>query len=314
MSDQNPATPANPAPAADPAAPNPAPVAVDPAPAPAPNDPAPAPAAGDPAPAAGDEDWREKFAKGDEKKLKRLQRYGSLDAAMDALFNAQAKIAQGIKEPLRADAPPEEVARWREDNGIPQTPDGYAMPDGVVLGENDKPLVDDFLKVAHDRNWQPEDVKAAVGWFMERQAAMADAQSARDQEARTFNEEALREEYGPQWKQEVKLAVSFLRTAPEGLSDQLMGGRLADGTPIGNSPEVIRWLNGLQREFNPAATVVPGAGTNAVQAMEAELATLTKMSGDRNGEYWKGPMASKHQARMRELITAQQKQQGRRAA
>ncbi len=63
------------------------------------------------------------------------------------------------------------------------------------------------------------------------------------------SEEALREEYGPKYRDEVKRAVEFLRTAPEGLNDKLMGGRLADGTPIGNSPEVIRWLNGLQRVF-----------------------------------------------------------------
>lgn len=128
------------------------------------------------------------------------------------------------------------------------------------------------------------------------------------------SEEALREEYGPKYRDEVKRAVEFLRTAPEGLDDKLMGGRLADGTPIGNSPEVIRWLNGLQRELNPVATVVPGAGTNAVQALEAELAGLQKMMGDRNSEYWKGPTAAKHQARAQELIAAQQKHQGRRAA
>ena len=313
MADPAPATPANPAPA-DPALSNPAPAAADPAPAPTPAaSPEPAaPPAGDPPPAAGD-DWREKYAAGDEKKLKRLQRYGSMTAALDALFNAQAKIAQGIKEPLKADAPPEELARWREDNGIPQTAEGYAMPDGVVIGENDKPLVDEFLKMAHGRNWQPDDVKAAIGWFTERQAAQADAQSARDAETRMANEEALREEYGPKYMDEVKRAVGFLRTAPEGMADQIMGGRLADGTPIGNSPEMIRWLNGLARELQPISTVVPGAGTNAMQALETEMAGLKKMMGDRSSEYWKGPTAAKNQARYRELVEATQKH-ARRAA
>ncbi|MEK0418300.1 MAG: hypothetical protein RI949_2306 [Pseudomonadota bacterium] len=318
MSDPAPATPTPSAPV-DPTlnTPAPAPVAGDPPSNPAPAaDPAPAaPPAGDPPPAAGDwpSDWRDKYAGGDEKKLKRLQRYGSPAAALDALFNAQQKIAQGIKEPLPADAPPEVVARWREDNGIPQTPDGYKMPDGVVLGENDKPLVDDFLKTAHERNWSPDQVQTAVSWFMERQAAQADAIAARDVEARMQFEDELRSEYGPQYRQEVKRAVEFLRTAPEGLDEKLMGGRLADGTPIGNSPEVIRWLNSLQREMYPAATVVPGAGTNAVQAIESELASLNKMMGDRSSEYWKGPMAARHQARAQELISAQQKQRQRAA-
>jgi len=258
-------------------------------------------------------DWRDKYAGGDEKKLKRLQRYGSPAAALDALFNAQQKIAQGIKEPLRADAPAEEVARWRDDNGIPQTPDGYKMPDGVVLGENDKPIVDDFLKTAHERNWSPEQVQTAVSWFMERQANQADAITARDTENRMAAEDELRSEYGPQYRNEVKRAYEFLRTAPEGLGESIMGGRLADGRLVGDAPEVIRWLNGLQREMNPAATVVPGAGTNAVQAIEAELASLNKLMGDRGSEYWKGPTAARLQARAQELISAQQKTRQRAA-
>jgi hypothetical protein len=245
--------------------------------------------------------------------LKRLQRYASPSAALDALFNAQAKIAQGLKEPLRADAPPEEVARWREDNGIPLEPSGYAMPEGVVLSETDKPLVDDFLKVAHDRNMSPDDVKAAVGWYMERQAAQVDAMTARDEENRMAAEDELRSEYGPAYRQEVKRAFDFLRNAPEGLGDAIMGGRLADGRLVGDAPEVIRWLNQMQRELNPVATVVPGAGTNAVQAMESEMANIKSLMGDRQSEYWKGPKAAGLQARYRELVSAQQKHQ-RRAA
>lgn len=259
------------------------------------------------------ENWRDTYAKGDEKKLKRLQRYGSPAAALDALFNAQQKIAQGVREPLAADATPEEVAAWRQENGVPAEPSGYKMPDGLVLSENDKPLVDEFLKVAHDRNWKDEDVQAAVGWFMERHAAQADAMSARDAENRMKADEALRAEFGPQYKQEAKLAFQLLAQAPEGLGDAIMGGRLADGRLIGDSPEVIRWLNTLSRELNPVATVVPGSGTNAMQALETELAGIQKMMGDRNSDYWKGPKSAGLQKRAMELINAQQKQ-GRRAA
>lgn len=320
MSESAPATPAPPAPV-DPTpivAPA-APVAGDPPSNPAPAaDPAPAaPPAGDPPPVAGDwpDNWREIKANGDEKMLKRLQRYASPSAALDALFNAQAKIAQGLREPLRPDAPAEEVARWREDNGIPIEPTGYAMPEGVVFSDQDKPLVDDFLKVAHDRNMSPDDVKAAVGWFMERQANQVDAMTARDEEQRMAAEDELRGEYGPAYRQEVKRAFDFLRNAPDGLGDSIMGGRLADGRLVGDSPEVIRWLNQMQREMNPMATVVPGAGTNAVQAVEGEIANLKKMMGDRSktSEYWYGPKAAQNQARYRELIGAHQKHASRAA-
>ena len=60
----------------------------------------------------------------------------------------------------------------------------------------------------------------------------------------------------------------------------------------------------LDMQINPIATVVPGSGTNAVQAVENELADLRKMMGDHSSEYWKGPMAAKHQARYKELVGA----------
>ena len=42
-----------------------------------------------------------------------------------------------------------------------------------------------------------------------------------------------------------------------------MGGRTADGYRVGDDPHVLRWLAGLAREMNPAATLLP-AGTVGV--------------------------------------------------
>ena len=304
MSDPVLDTPADPAPV-DP---------VDPAPAdPAPADPTPADLAPvDPAAKIDwPEDWRDRVAGGDDKKLKRLQRYGSPNAAMEALFSAQAKISAGIKEPLKEGATAEELATWRADNGIPESPDKYdlTLPDGLVLGERDKPLVDGFLKVAHEKNWSPEAVKTAVGWFMERQAEQADTVAARDTENRMAAEDQMRDEFGPKYRDEVKLAAQFVRNSLGENADTFMGGRLADGRLIGDSPEVVRWLNQTFRELNPVATVVPGSGTNAVQAVESELANLRSMMGDRKSDYWKkGAVGEKHQSRYRELTTALQRQ------
>ena len=84
-----------------------------------------------------------------DKKLKKLGRYASPQAALDALFNAQARISSGeLKAPLKEDATPEEKAAWRAENNIPETPDKYELKlsDGLIVGDADKPLVDDFLK------------------------------------------------------------------------------------------------------------------------------------------------------------------------
>lgn len=318
MADPTP-TPSNPSPAPVDPTPAPAPAPVDPNPAPAPN-PAPVdPAPVDPAPVdpeakgAWPEDWREKYVAqhgGDPNLLKRLQRYASPQAALDALFAAQKKISSGeLKSALKPDATPEEKAEWREQNGIPAAPSEYkiALPSGLVVGEADKPVVDAFLQRAHDANMHPDQVNQALGFYFEQQEAMAQEQAAFDIGSQQACEDLLRAEYGPEYRRNLQAVNELLSSAPGDITEKLLHGRLADGTPIGNSPEVIRWLVGLAREMNPIGTVVPGSGTNAMQAVETELGNLRKMMGDRTSEYWKGPNAQKNQNRYRELVAASQK-------
>jgi hypothetical protein len=256
------------------------------------------------------EDWRAKYAGTDEKKLKKLERYGSPQAALDALFNAQAKIASGeLKTPLKADATPEEKAAWRAEQGLPASPKDYdlTLPDGLIVGETDRPLVDDFLTAAHEGDMKPAEVQKVLGWYFAKQQAMVEAQADADVEFRAQANETLREEYGPGYKQEVKIALAAFDNAPDGVKDLVLGGRLADGTLLGDNPAILSWLNRMSRELNPIGTVVPGSGTNAVQAVEAEVAALRAKMGDHKSDYWKGPTAAKLQARNRDLTTALQK-------
>jgi len=314
MTDPVPATPiaapvASVLTAADPApaAPAPAPVAGDPAPAaPAAGDPPPA----DPAPVTWPDNWRELKANGDEKMLKRLQRYSSPSAAIDALFEAQTRISKGDLLPsLKENATPEEISDYRVAHGIPAEPAGYEinLPNGLVIGEADRPMVDEFLTKAHASNMHPAQVNEALGWYFDRAEQARIAQEARDTESRMATEDELRAEFGPDYRVNVKIANELLDSAPGGLKNKLLAGRMADGTLIGNNPDVIRWLTSLSRDLNPIGTVVPGSGTNAVQAVETEMAGLKVLMGDRNSEYWKGPLAAKNQARYKQLVEAVQK-------
>ena len=308
MADPAPATLDVPAPV-DPT-PAPAPVAGDPPANPAPAvDPPPAPEpAGDPPPVEGDwpADWRQKYS-ADPAVQKRLERYGTPKAALDALFAAQNRISKGDLLPtLKENATESEVADYRAAHGIPATPAEYdlSLPNGLVIGAEDKPFVDEFLTKAHEQNMHPKQVQESLAWYFDRQEKAAAEQESQDQAARINCVDELRNDFGPDYKKEVKIAMDLLESAPEGVKDRFLAGGLADGTMIGNDPAVIRWLNTLSRELNPVGTVVPGSGTNAAQAIETEMNTLRKMMGDHSSEYWKGPMAAKHQARYKELVGA----------
>lgn len=253
------------------------------------------------------DDWRQVAAEGDEKALKRFERYTSPADALKALIQAQNRISAGIKPtPLEKDASPEQIAQWRQENGIPDSPTGYdtALPDGLVLGEADKPIVDGFLKTAHDANLRPEQVKGVLGWYYtaqeEAEASRAQLEASQRQEA----EESLRAEWGAQYRLNLNIAASLLDSAPSGIKEGILGARLADGTPLGNNPEVLRWFASMARELNPVATVVPGAGANAVSAIDDEISAIEKrMQTDRTA-YFKDEKA---QVRYRELISARSK-------
>lgn len=267
----------------------------------------------DPVVKAKDTDWaaiRTKIANGDEKLEKRLGRYSSVESLAEALIQAQNKIASGdLKSVLPKDAKPEEVARWREENGIPAKAEDYdlTMPDGLVIGDEDKPIVADFTKVAHELNMTPAQVQKSVAWYMALQEEQIDAQAEADEKAKEDGLAVLAETWGSETKQNKQLILNLVGSMPEGVGDLLLGGRLGDGTPIGSSPAMLRWLADTSRALNPAATVVPGAGSNAAEAIDRELADLTKLMGISDSEYWKGPLAEKKQARYRQLLEVQQK-------
>lgn len=263
----------------------------------------------EPDPAAWPEDWVARAAKGDEKRAKRLSRYASPEAAMDALIAAQDKISSAqLKTPKPTD--PAALKVWREDNGLPEDASGYdlTLDDGVVIGDADRPLVEKFLATAHDSDMSPAQVKKAVGWFLQEQEnAQAEAYQARvnaDAEAKVKTTAALREEYGEATTRNLLMVRNLLDGAGDGVRDNFLSARLPDGTPIGSDPATVRWLVGLSRELNPAGTVLPGLGDGAMQSMANEMAQLRGMMGDRKSAYWKGPDADKHQSRYRELIEA----------
>lgn len=267
-------------------------------------------------PATWPENWRDLVAKDNKKERAQLERFDSPESMWKSYRAIEQKKSSGeLKSALAKDATPEQVAEWRKENGLPDKPEAYdlTMPDGLIIGENDKPMINEYLKTAHATNQHPDQVKANVEWFLKANAqAQADIE-AQDTERWTGVEEELRAEWGADYAKNKNLITGLLDTAPQNIKDQLIAARLPDGTKLGGNPDALRFLVSLAREINPIGTLVPGASGTGVAAIEDEMANLQKMMGDHNSEYWKGPKSEKLQARYRELDTAQKKLKSRAA-
>jgi hypothetical protein len=305
------------APAAAPVAAPPAgvPKAAAPTPAPAPVA-APAPVSANPATPATPEsnegywpaDWRQIVSKADAKVLARLERYASPEAAMQALISAQNRIAAGeLKPALGKNASAEEIAAWRTEHGIPATPDKYDL--GKDVEGMDKDALKQLLEVAHKTNQTPEQVQASIAAVKALAIQSTEQRHEADLQVQKESEDVLRAEWGPEFRKNINLIHGMLDgTATPELKDKLLGGRLSDGTPIGSSPEALKFLVGLALIQNPSGVVVPGSEANPMKGVEDEIAKIEKTLRENRKAYDKDETM---QARYRDLLGAREKMKPR---
>jgi hypothetical protein len=267
------------------------------------------------------------LAGGDKAVEKDLAKYASPDQVYKSLRSLQADISSGKLKappaPLPANATDEQKAEYRKTNGLPEAPEGYvakvALPDGVVLGEADKPLVGDFAKMALERGWSQDQFNQAVGWFYEAQAAQDAQRVEADGQLRVTSEVALRTEWGSDYAANMNAFGAFKAMLPQDFQELLFTARTPDGRMLGNTAELIRIGAQLAREFNPAATlIVPGG--DATKSIGAEIESIEgtyrkAISGDGEAHraYYGHDGKPGLEVRHRELIDAQQKMTARQA-
>ena len=295
------------APAA-PAAVTPPAAITPPAPAAAPptivNDPA-APTA--PAPATWPDNWRDLLASDDDGAKKQLERMSSPQDVMKAYREMVKKQGSGqLRASLPDNATPEQLTQYRKDNGIPETHDKYdlTLPDGLVIGDHDRPIVDGFLKDMHTANTPPALVKQALGFYFKQQQEQIKEAAIQDVARKTEATQALQSEWGGEFKQNVDLAKGLLLTQfGEEMANDLFYSRLPDGSLFGSNPSVLKGLVAIAKDINPTATIVP-AGGNQVAAIGDEITKYQTMLRENPQEYYRDP---KHASRFAQLIEAEKK-------
>lgn len=263
-------------------------------------------------------DWRESYAKDDPAKLNILKRYASPGAALDALFAAQQKIRSGeTKQSLPENATPEQLAAFRQEHGIPDKPEGYfeKLPDGVKLDDADKVHLAPYAKLMHDQNLSPAAAAQFLAVRQQELDGLVEARVAADGALKTQTEDALRAEWGNDYRANINSIHGMLNGAPKEVSDAILNARTPDGNPLVGTLEVTRWLAQLSRELNPFGTIVPSTGGALDgKGVDARIVEIEGMMRKLGGEYYKGPKADSLQKEYRDLIGARERMKARTAA
>ncbi len=267
-----------------------------------------------PKPVKGDwpENWRDIMAKDDAKLRKRLDRFKSPNDITQSFLAAEQRISTGdLKAKLPDDATDEQIAEYRKENGIPEKAGGYldALPDGLVIGDDDKPVIEGFLERAHGKNADPAVVSDMIGWYYEQQEEAVAVQAEADKAFKQEAEDALRAEWGGEFRGNLNAMNAFLDSAGSDengtpIKDLLLNSRAADGSKFANNPAMLKWLTKLADDANPAGFVAPGTGMSQIDSVDTEIAGIEKtMREDRNA-YNKD---QKMQDRYLQLLTAREK-------
>ncbi len=251
-------------------------------------------------------DWRDQISKGDKTVGNILGRYATPADAIQSAIEIRKKISAGeIKMPLPKDAKPEDIAKWRADNGIPESPDKYELKlrDGLSIGKDDKPIIDGFLKAMHEKNTPPDVASTAVDWYYSEIERQTEERAVKDKALASAAHEALREEWGPEFRTNLNVVENLLSTMPKEVADDFKFGRLANGTPIMADPNTIKWLLNMNLQLNPHSKVVGNTAGNPASAIDDQIAEIEKTMKTNRKAYDKD---EKMQARLRDLYTARE--------
>ena len=256
-------------------------------------------------------DWRERLSAGDEKELKQLSRYASPEDIWKKSRALEAKLSAGQLKPVPGkDATPEELAEFRKAWGVPEKADGYDLA-GVKVDDNDRPMLGEVMKAMHGVNATPEAVKAVANAWAQIKTQSIEYQADIDRKAQQEAEDALRSEWGTEFRRNLSLVHQLLdASGDDKLKDQILSGRLADGTPIGSSPAALKMLLGVALKENPTATLVPSGSGDPAANIETRIAQIEKMMREDRKAY-NDPKISGDGGEYQRLLEARAKLQAR---
>jgi len=278
------------------------------------------------------DNWRDQLAGDDKTSAERLKRFASPGDLFKSYRELETKVSSGQLKapatPFPATGTDEAKAEWRKTNGLPETAEAYveklALPNGVVIGEADKPLINEFAKDMHAAGATQDEMNRAMASYYRLQG-VAEAQRAEaDVSTRATSQTQLMTDWGPQdYKVNMNAVGTLLATMPEEAKVGLLSARTADGQMVGDTVWFNKWAAAHAREFNPAATLISPTQANAPQAISDEISAIEKVyqravTGDRDAhrEYYGHAGKPGLDARERELIHAQEQMRlrGQRAA
>ena len=257
------------------------------------------------------EDWRQQIAGDDDKALAQLGRYKTPTDIWNKSRALEQRISSGeLKEisAYPAEGSDEDKAAWREANGVPMGADKYTLSKEIEQSELEE--LTPFFEWAHGENMPNDVVDKMVGFFYEtgqqQEGASAEADKARAQAA----EDALRGEWGNDYRGHMNRIDALLDMVEEGQGDSILDARMPDGSKIRDSKIAMNFLLEAALNTNPATTLTAD-GVGTIDTIETELNQIRDVMRTDRKKYDRDEGM---QNRFRQLLEAKEKHERRQGA
>jgi hypothetical protein len=210
----------------------------------------------------------------DYKEEKSLQNFSNMDDFVKSYLHSQ-KLVGADKIPVPNKMATDEDWKAVYDRlGRPETPDGYKydLPKETKLEES---TLKAFSEEAHKLGLLPKQAEGIINYYNSIAEQTEQAATVNEEAARAEAEVELRKEYGPAYDLKIAQARN-LATNTFG-QDFLRDTKLADGSVLGNHPQVVRAFANLASQMSEDG-IVQGEATSAmtVKEIDGEIESLTQ--------------------------------------
>lgn len=245
-----------------------------------------------------------KFEQRREQLINQLKRSKSQDDAVVSGILAQEKLRAGEHKRAPTDATPEEVAAWRKENDVPESPDKYEIPTvaGHTWTDKDQPTIDSFRSFAHAQGIPQGLMKGLVDWQVKEQQRAAEQMNedlrAADAEDRDTCYDQIRTEFGVREFKPHMAAMKRLmeddEVFGEGMAEKIMAARYFDEESglwrrLTSVPAIARGFIGLALDrYGEGAMPAADGRTNNGQNRLDEIKKIMATDIDR---YWREGLA-----------------------
>ena len=217
--------------------------------------------------------------------------------------NAQRLIGAD-KVPMPVNPTDEDLDRIYDRLGRPESPDKYGIsPDGNILTEE---RATEYADIAHKLRLTPDQAQGVLDYY--RSVAENDMTSMTTANTQAMEQSAaeLQAEWGDNYDAKMQSAQKVVDQFEAG---NIMEMQLADGTKLGNHPEVIRAFAKIAdfRQTVTSEDTVSESTSSMGMSVQQAGNEIQAIMGDRSHAYWdkKNPQHQQAVDRMAQLMEMQ---------